>query len=73
MKLRKVTKSEPLERLSVSVHASTAEALKQYQAFYKTNTGDEIPMGLMVEEMLKSFMAKDKAFQKFAASARTSG
>ena len=27
----------------------------------------------MVEEMLKSFMAKDKAFQKFAASARTSG
>lgn len=68
MKLRKVTKSEPLERLSVSVHASTAEALKQYQAFYKANTGDEIPMGLMVEEMLKSFMAKDRAFQKFAGT-----
>jgi hypothetical protein len=68
MKLRKVTKSEPLERLSVSVHASTSEALKQYQAFYKSNTGDDIPMGLMVEEMLKTFMAKDRAFQKFSSS-----
>lgn len=64
MKLPKVTKSDPLERLSVSVHQSTAEALRQYQLFYKANTGDDIAMGLMVEEMLKTFMAKDRAFQK---------
>lgn len=70
MKLPKVTKSDPLERLSASVHRSTAEALRRYQSFYKQNTGDDIALGLMVEEMLKTFMSRDRAFQKFLDEAR---
>lgn len=69
MKLAKVTKTDPLERLSASVHRSTADALRRYQSFYKENTGDDIALGLMVEEMLKDFMARDRAFQKYLGAA----
>jgi hypothetical protein len=38
--------------------------LKAYQAHYKSVHGEEIPMGLMIEEMLKGYLAEDKNFQK---------
>ena len=65
MKLQKVTKNDPIERLAVGIHQSVNSDLKKYQEFYKSEHGEEIPMGLMVEEMLKSFIADDKSFQKF--------
>jgi hypothetical protein len=69
MKLPKVTKNDPVERLAVGIHKSVNDDLKAYQAFYKSVTAEEIQMGMMVEEMLKRFLAEDKDFQKFKASA----
>lgn len=69
MKLLKVTKTDPIERLAVGIHKSVHDDLKTYQVFYKSNTQEEIPMGMMVEEMLKRFLAEDKDFQKFKAPA----
>jgi hypothetical protein len=65
MKLPKVTKTDPIERLAVGIHKSVHDDLKAYQDFYKSNTGEEIAMGMMVEEMLKRFLAEDKEFLKF--------
>jgi hypothetical protein len=68
MKLPKVTKNDPIERLAVGIHQSTHNDLKLYQEFYKSTHGEEIPMNLMVEEMLKGFLADDKNFAKFKAT-----
>jgi len=68
MKLQKVTKNDPIERLAVGIHQSVNNDLKKYQEFYKSVHGEEIPMGLMVEEMLKAFIAEDKNFQKFKST-----
>jgi len=65
MKLPKVTKNDPVTRLAVGIHESVNGDLKLYQDFYKSVTGEEIPMGMMVEEMLKRFLAEDKDFLKF--------
>lgn len=68
MKLPKVTKNDPIERLAVGIHQSTNNDLKLYQDFYKSIHGEEIPMNLMVEEMLKAFLADDKNFAKFKST-----
>jgi hypothetical protein len=65
MKLGKVTKNDPMERLPLSVHSSVAKQLQSYRSFYKSETGEEISMSLLVEEMTKKFMSEDKAFQKY--------
>lgn len=69
MKLPKITKTDPLERLAVGIHQTVNNDLKRYQEFYKSVTSEDIPMGTMVEEMLKRFLAEDKDFQKFRATA----
>lgn len=69
MKLPKVTKNDPIERLAVGIHKSVNDDVKAYQDFYKSVHGDEIQLGMLVEEMLKRFMAEDKDFQKFKTPA----
>lgn len=68
MKLPKVTKNDPIERLAVGIHKSVNDDLKSYQAFYKSVHGEEIQMGMLVEEVLKRFMAEDKDFVKFKST-----
>lgn len=65
MKLGKVTKNDPMKRLALSVHDSFVKQLEDYRSFYQQETGDEIPMSLLVEEMGKKFLQEDKSFQKF--------
>ncbi len=69
MKLPKVTKNDPVERLAVGIHKSVNDELKAYQSFYKSVHGEEIQMGMLVEEMLKRFMAEDRNFQKSKSAA----
>ena len=65
MKLGKVTKNDPMERLPLSVHSSVVKQLQEYRSFYKAETGEEISMSLLIEEMGKKFMSEDKDFQKY--------
>lgn len=69
MKLGKVTKNDPMKRVPVSMHESVVKDLEAYRAFYKQETGEEISMSLLVEEMTKRFMLEDKSFQKYLKDA----
>lgn len=71
MKLGKVTKNDPMERVPLSMHSSVVKQLQDYRQFYKAVTGEEISMSLLVEEMTKKFMLEDKAFQKFLKEVKT--
>lgn len=64
MKLKKVTKNDPLERLAVSVRKSTLDMLGRYQSYYKKTYGEDIERSHLVEEILKEFMSSDKTFMK---------
>lgn len=64
MKLRKVTKNDPMERLAVSVHQSTVNLLAAYQSRYKEIYGEDITTSHLVEEMLREYMMTDKDFMK---------
>jgi hypothetical protein len=68
MKLVKVSKADPIERIAVGIHKSVNDDLKSYQEFYKWNTHEDIALGVMLEEMLKRFLAEDKDFAKFKAA-----
>ena len=64
MKLKKVTKNDPVERLAVSIKKSTMEMLAAYQTHYKKTYGEDIERSHLVEEMLREFMLTDKDFVK---------
>lgn len=64
MKLKKVTKNDPKERLAVTVFRSTMQKLERYQQHYAETYGDEIELSQLVEEILRDFMETDKDFQK---------
>lgn len=64
MKLKKVTKNDPKERLAVTVFRSTMQKLEAYRQHYVDTYGDEIEQSQLVEEMLRDFMEGDKDFQK---------
>jgi hypothetical protein len=68
MKLKKVTKNDPIERLAVSVHQSALDLLARYQAHYKATYGEEIERSHLVEEMLRDYMESDKDFMKWHAT-----
>lgn len=65
MKLKRVTTNDPVERVALSLHQSLTSNLAAYREFYKQTYGDEISLSQLVEEMAKSFMTEDKAFQKY--------
>lgn len=64
MKLKKVTKNEPLVRLAVSVRASTLHMLEAYRAHYRVAYGEEIERSQLVDEILRDYMQSDKDFMK---------
>ena len=64
MKLQKLSKADPVERLSLSIHKSTMTQLDAYKAYYEETYGETISQARLVEEMLKSFMSSDKDFLK---------
>jgi len=64
MKLKKVTKNDPKERLAVTVHRSTQQKLERYRQYYADTYGDEIELSHLVEEILRDFMEADKDFVK---------
>jgi hypothetical protein len=65
MKLNRVTSNDPVERIALSMHKSVADTLRQYQAYYQATYGDEIPLSMLVEEVVKSFTSADKDFAKY--------
>ena len=71
MKLKRVTKNDPMLRLAVSIPTSCNNILLAYQDFYKSTTGDEIPMGLLVEQILREYTEEDKEFAKFLKTWKT--
>lgn len=73
MRLKKVTKNDPIERLAVSVHQSTMELLTQYQRHYKNTYGEEIERSHLVEEIIRDYISSDKAFLKAAEKPKADG
>lgn len=63
MKLKKVTFSDPVERITIDLRQSTHDLIVKYQAYYKKTYGDEINRTQLIEEILRGFMVEDKAFQ----------
>jgi hypothetical protein len=66
MKLHRIEKADPVQRITVSVRGSTLDLLDKYRLFYKQIYGDEIERSQMVNDILKEFMNEDKAFLKAA-------
>ncbi|MHB1826633.1 MAG: DUF2274 domain-containing protein [Steroidobacteraceae bacterium] len=64
MKLGKLPEKDPIERKPVGLRQSTWKRLEEYQRLYAKNYGKEIKLGDLTEQMLESFMAGDKDFQK---------
>lgn len=64
MKLSAVPKNDPIERISIGMHASVISRITAYQAYYEEVYKDQLSQGRLIEEMLKTFMEGDKDFQK---------
>ena len=73
MKLGKVTNNDPLERPSISLHASAVQQLHAYRAYYKGVHGDEITLSTLLEEIAKRFLREDRDFQKFYSAHPSAG
>lgn len=70
MKLTKIQGHESTKKVQYSWKATTTDMLDQYAAFYKAQTGIEVPLKDITEQMILDFMREDKAFQKFATAAK---
>jgi hypothetical protein len=64
MELPRIPGHEQSVKHSFAFKQSTTNQLQQYQAYYESTYGAEIPLKDLVEHMLLNFMAKDKGFQK---------
>ena len=64
MKLGKLPDKDPVERKPIGLRQSTWNRLEEYRRLYAKNYGREIKLGDLTEQMLESFMASDKDFQK---------
>ena len=64
MKLRKLNKNDPAERLVVSVRRSTFKLLEDYRLKYEKVYGEELERSHLVEEIILSFISSDKEFMK---------
>ncbi len=71
MKLGKLPDKDPVERKPLGMRQSTWNHLEQYQKLYAIEHGEEIKLGDLTEQMLGSFMAADKDFQKFLKDGAT--
>lgn len=70
MRLKKVTQNDPIERMAVSVRASTLANLEKYRAHYEATYGEPIERSHLVEQVLLDYMKGDKDFEKFLAKGK---
>ena len=64
MKLGKLPDKDPIDRKPLGLRQSTWGKLGRYQKMYQEQYGKEIKLGELVEQMIETFMASDKDFQK---------
>ena len=64
MKLSRIPGHEATEKQSWALKVSTVNQLKAYQAMYMAESGAEVSLKDVVEQMLLDFMGEDKGFQK---------
>lgn len=67
MRLKQVTLNDPQVRLSVSVKSSTLTSLEAYRERYLATYGIPIEKSQLVDEIIRTFISEDKAFQKGSA------
>ena len=63
MLLKKVVKESKIQ-MSCKVDESLHDDLSLYRELYKSVYNEDVPMNVVVEELLKTVLAKDKEFQK---------
>lgn len=69
MKLKPVTKVDPMERRALRFRQSFVELVAAYREFYERQTdGQSITESALLEQMGRQFMDEDKGFQKFLKS-----
>lgn len=64
MKLSRIPGTEKTVKHSFSFKQSTTDLLQKYVAFYEKNTGAEVNLKDVTEQMLLDFMGDDKDFQR---------
>lgn len=64
MKIQRLSKADPVERLSVSLKKSILDQLEAYKAYYEEHYKEPVQMSRLLEEILKQFIAGDKEFLK---------
>ncbi|MHB1666161.1 DUF2274 domain-containing protein [Thiomonas sp.] len=62
--LKKVTSSDPIVRLSLGFHQSTADLLAAYRQAYQETHGDEISQSLLIETLVREYILADRDFQR---------
>lgn len=67
-KLKLVIADDQVERVTLSLHTSVWEQLREYRAFYEDSLGGKLQQSYLIEEMLKSCMTEDKDFLKYLKS-----
>lgn len=68
MRLKKVTQNDPVERMAVSIHASTQKRIEAYRDYYLKTYGEPIERSHLVEQILLDYLNGDKEFAKFLAA-----
>lgn len=64
MKLSLIPGHEATSKVNFSWKTSTVDLLQRYASFYKANTGADVSIKDITEQMLLDFMRDDKEFQK---------
>lgn len=68
MKLDKVTSNDKVQRTTISLHTSTVDLIESFKRYYKSIYNEDIQLSLLLEEVFKEFVSKDKGFKKFMES-----
>jgi len=63
MKIKRITKNDPVSRVSLSLHKSFQDKVEAYSDLYKETYGEELPLAALVEEVIGNFIDSDKAFK----------
>ncbi|MDO9176954.1 MAG: DUF2274 domain-containing protein [Agitococcus sp.] len=64
MKLKRIEKADPVQRITTSIRGSTLDMLSKYQMYYKKTYGEDIDRSQLTNDILKEYMNEDKAFLK---------
>lgn len=64
MKLKKISKKDPMVRINLSMRKSTQDLLESYRQYYLKVHGEDIEISNILEEIAKEFISTDKDFAK---------